>query len=185
MKKLLLSAVLAASFGAVALAPQTAKAVDGTITFGGAVTAKTCTVKLNAGTNGSGTVTLPSVSTSAFSGLGTTAGETQFTIGVSGCATGMNTVATYFEAGPTVNSNGRLVVTTGGATNLDLQLLYSDGSIVTAGSAAATSGAGLANISSTTNSATLTYFVRYYQNSATAPTAGSVASSVNYSMIYN
>lgn len=183
MKKLLLSAVLAASFGAMALAPQTAAAVDGTINFTGAITAKTCTVKLNAGANGSGSVTLPTVSTSAFSGSGTTAGQTQFTINLSSCSSAA-TAATYFEAGPTVNSStGRLLVATGGATGLDLQLLYSDGTIVNAGNPAVTTGAGLASIVS--NAATLTYFVRYYQNSATAPGAGAVSSSVNYSMIYN
>ncbi|MDE1894502.1 MAG: type 1 fimbrial protein [Pseudomonadota bacterium] len=182
MKKTLLSAVMIASFGMAALAPMSARATNGTITFNGAITSKTCTVVLNGGTSGTGTVTLPTVSTSAFGSLGSTAGQTPFTINLSACATGTTTAATYFEAGPTVNTAGRLI-SSGTATGVDLQLLNSDNSVITAGGAAPTSGVGVATISS--GAATLSYFVRYYQNSATLPGAGSVTSTVNYSMIYN
>lgn len=178
MKKLLLSAVLVATLGAA----TTASAADGTINFIGAITAKTCTVKLNNGTTGgNGSVTLPTVSTGAFSGLASTAGQTAFTINLSSCST-VATAATYFEPGATVNSAGRLNVTTGGATGVDLQLVLGDGATPVVVGASA-SGVGSATISS--GSAALTYFVRYYQNSATAPTAGAANSSVAYSMIYN
>ncbi|MBV8158513.1 MAG: type 1 fimbrial protein, partial [Dyella sp.] len=159
MNKLLLSAAMATVFGMAALAPTTASAYDGQISFTGNITAKTCTVKLNGGSSATGTVALPTVSTSAFSGVNSTAGQTAFSIAVSGCSTGMANVATYFEAGSTVNSAGRLI-TSGTATGLDLQLLYSDGSVVNAGqgnSSVATTTPGQATI--TSNAATLNYTV--------------------------
>ena len=182
MKKTLLSAALIAGFGIAAFAPLTAFAVDGTITFNGAITSKTCTVKLNGGASGTGTVTLPTVSTSAFGAVGATAGQTPFSINLSGCSAGTTSAATYFEAGPTVNAAGRLI-SSGTATGVDLQLVNSDNSTITAGAAAPTTGPGLATLAS--GAATLSYYVRYYQNSAAAPGAGSVTSTVNYSMIYN
>lgn len=185
MNKLLLSTAMAAVFAVAALAPNTSSATDGQINFTGNITAKTCSVKLNGGASATGTVTLPNVSTSAFSGANSTAGQTAFSINVTGCAAGMNNVATYFEAGSTVNSSGRLI-NGGTATGLDLQLLYSDGSVVNAGqgnSSVATAAPGQAAIAS--NAATLNYTVRYYQNSATLPGAGTVTSSVYYSMVYN
>jgi hypothetical protein len=67
MKKTIFSAVLAATFGFVALAPQYAAAADGTITFNGKVTDVTCTITGGGAATGTGdiTVQLPTVSASA------------------------------------------------------------------------------------------------------------------------
>ncbi len=183
MNKTLLSTAFVAGLAVVAIAPQAARATDGTINFTGAVTAKTCTVKVNGGSASPAAVTLPTVSTSSLNAVGATAGQTQFSINLSACSTA-TTAATYFEAGPTVNSNGRLNNTagTGAATGVDLQLVNSDNSLITVGSAAPTTGAGVATI--TGSAATLNYFARYYATTATVG-AGTVTSSVNFSMIYN
>lgn len=180
MKKTLLSAALMAGFGIAAFAPQAANATDGTINFTGAVTGSTCVVKIN-GAAGPATVTLPTVSTTALSAAGATAGQTAFAINLSGCAGSPTATkaSTFFENGPNVNAAGRLA-NTGTATGVDVQLVNSDNSVITAGSAAPTSGAGVATI--TASAATLNYYARYYATAAATP--GSVASSVQFSVIY-
>ncbi|SFK37656.1 fimbrial protein [Rhodanobacter glycinis] len=180
MNKLLLTSALVAAFGAAALAPQAANANDGTININGAVTGSTCTVKIN-GAAGPATITLPTVSTTALSAIGDTAGQTAFAINLSGCAGSPTATkaSTFFENGPNVNAAGRLV-NTGTATGVDVQLVNSDNSVITAGSAAPTTGAGVATI--TANAATLNYYARYYATGTVG--AGSVASSVQFSVIY-
>ncbi|CAM1000202.1 Fimbrial protein [Rhodanobacter sp. Root179] len=179
MNKTLLSSALVAVMAAVAFAPS-AQATDGTINFTGAVTGSTCTVQIN-GAAGPATVTLPTVSTTALSASGATAGQTAFKINLSGCAGSPTATkaSTFFENGPTVNAAGRLA-NTGTATGVDVQLVNSDNSVITAGSAAPTTGAGVATI--TANAATLNYYARYYATAAA--TAGTVASSVQFSVIY-
>lgn len=179
MNKTLLSAAMIAGFGIAAVAPQ-AHAADGTININGAVTGSTCVVKVN-GAVSPATITLPTVSTTALSAVGATAGQTAFSINLSGCAgTPTATAAsTYFENGPNVNAAGRLK-NTGTATNVDVQLVNSDNSVITAGSAAPSTGSGVSTISA--NAATLSYYARYYATAAA--TAGTVASSVQFSVIY-
>lgn len=177
MSKSILSAALVAGLGLVAFAPG-ALASDGTITINGQIAAATCTVAVT-GTSGS-TVTLPTVATSVLGAAGQTAGQTAFSIGLSGCSSGVTKAATYFEAGPTVNAAGRLN-NTGSAANVNVQLLNSDNSVITVGTAAPTTGAGTASVSS--GSATLNYFARYYATAASG--AGTVATTVQFSMVYN
>ena len=178
MNKTLLSAVLIAGFGIAASAPQAASATDGTINFTGAVTGSTCTVKINNAV-GPAAITLPTVSTTALSTIGATAGETAFSINLSACTGAATKVSTFFENGPNVNAAGRLV-NTGGATGVDVQLVNSDNSAITVGAAAPTSGVGVATIA--TNAANLSYFARYYATAAAG--AGSVTSTVQFSVIY-
>lgn len=182
MNKTLLSAALIAGFGVAALVPQTAKATDGTININGAVTGATCTVMVN-GAVSPATITLPTVSTTALSAAGVTAGQTAFAINLSGCSSAATAASTYFENGPNVNAAGRLKNTgtgAGAATNVDVQLINSDESVIAAGTAAPSSGPGSASI--TANAATLNYYARYYATAAATP--GSVTSSVQFSVIY-
>jgi major type 1 subunit fimbrin (pilin) len=174
MSKRLLSAALIAGLGIAG----SANAVDGTITINGAVTGSTCTVAVN-GTSAN-TVTMPTVSTSALNASGATAGQTPFSIALSSCSAGITKAATYFEAGPNVTAAGRLK-NTGGAGNVDVQLVYSDNTAVAVGQPAPTSGAGSVAVAS--GAATLNYYARYYATAAA--TAGSVTSTVQFSMIYN
>jgi major type 1 subunit fimbrin (pilin) len=185
MNKTLLSAALVAGLGMVALAPQAANATDGTININGKITAQSCTVQVN-GAVSPATITLPTVSTSALNGIGTTAGQTPFKINLSACAASpvITSAATYFEAGPGVNAAGRLANTepsATAATGVDVELVNNDNSVVNVGAAAPTSGAGVASISA--NAATLSYYARYYATAATVG-AGKVTTSVQFSMIY-
>ncbi|MBC2666812.1 type 1 fimbrial protein [Novosphingobium flavum] len=168
----------AAALLVFAYAPA-AYASDGTITFSGAVTASTCTVKLNGG-SASGTVTLPTVSTSALPSTGSTAGSTPFTLDISGCTfTGATAVTAYFEAGANVNGTTGRLTNTGGASNVELQLYLGSNyaSKVAAGQSNQNAATPL------TGNGQLRYGVEYYATGAA--TAGSVASTVTYSLIYS
>jgi major type 1 subunit fimbrin (pilin) len=184
MKKILLSAALAAVFGVVALAPQAATATDGTITFAGKISSSTCTIGSSGtpSTGGSFTVTLPTVSTGALgTSSGTVAGTTPFSINLSNCTSALNggSVKAYFEPGSTINTNGRLNTAVAG---VDLQVLNSGQTGINLSTQAGTTSATV-----TGGSATLAYYVQYYNNGANGTGAvgsGTVGSSVNYSIVY-
>lgn len=158
--------------------PIAAHASDGTINFSGAVTASTCTVKLNGGA-ATGTVTLPTVSTSALGSAGSTAGSTPFTLDISGCTfSGASAVTAYFEAGANVDPTTGRLNNTGGASNVQLQLYLGDAyaSKVAAGQSNQNAAAALSA------NGQLKYGVEYYATGTA--TAGTVTSSVTYSLVY-
>ncbi|SAL47548.1 fimbrial protein [Caballeronia cordobensis] len=179
MNKLVYAALAS---GAMILASGSAFASDGTITFNGALTAQTCTV------NGEGqgkdfTVTLPTVSTAKLAALGQTAGATKYSVVLSACSpvTSSSKASVFYEAGATVDpSDGRLIVASGGAANVKLQLNNWDGSQIKAGYSATMQNSQPADIS--TGTATLNYQVQYYATGAT--TAGAANSSIVYSINY-
>jgi major type 1 subunit fimbrin (pilin) len=187
MKKLLLSAALATVFGVAALAPQAASATDGTITFNGKISSATCSIGSSGtpATGGSFTVTLPTVATSALgSASGTVAGITPFAIKLTGCSNlTTGNIKTYFEPGSTINTAGRLSTATGAgqATGVDLALLNFDQSAINLNTPS--TNTSTAAVTSTSTSATLNYFVEYYNNGGTLA-AGAVSSTVNYSIVY-
>lgn len=160
--------------------PGAAYASDGTVSFTGAVTSSTCTVSLNGG-SASGTVTLPTVSSSALPAAGNTAGSTPFTLDVSACTfTGGNTTVTaYFEAGANVDPVTGRLNNAGTASNVQLQLFLGNNyaSKIAAGQATQSTAAALSA------SGQLRYGVEYYATAAAG--AGSVSSSVTYSLIYS
>ncbi|MBW4204106.1 type 1 fimbrial protein [Enterobacter cloacae subsp. cloacae] len=176
MNKSIISLVITALAG---LSAQ-AMANTGTITFTGELTANTCNVSVDGGA-ASSTVTLPTVAAGVLDASGKSAGDTAFTLALSGCTGTLQTASAFFEAGAGVNTDGRLV-NTGTAKNVDIQLL--DGSksngVINAGSAAQVASAGYVDVSG--GSATLPYTARYYATGATE--AGTVASSVTYNIQY-
>lgn len=180
MKKILL--VAAAAAGIAAASP--AFAVDGTINFSGSVTGTTC--RINGVTTGpaSISVTLPNVSTTSLSTVGATAGYTPFAISLSQCAA--NTKATtYFEQGGNIDSaTGNLKNTaSGGAANVQIQLLNGDNTAITLNGATTT----LQNSKQITTNAsgvgTLNYVAQYIAPTGSAG-AGTVTSSVTFTMQY-
>lgn len=182
MNKLLLTSALVASLGALAIMPSAhaATATDGTINISGQVVATTCTVAVNGG-SANGTVALKPAPTSALNAAAATYGDMPFTIGVTGCDSSLNgkTVTPYWS-GTNINSAGRLN-NTGLATKVDLQLLNSDDTT------AITLNGGEGNQGTTgvavaSGAATMTYYARYYATGTA--TAGTVSSSVNYTLIY-
>lgn len=182
MNKTLLSAALIAGFGVAALAPQVARASDGTITFNGAVTGTTCTINVGTTTGtASAAITLPTVSTTALTTAGSTAGATLFNIYLTGCTGTLTKVSTNFEAGANVNAAGRIINTGAAApsaTNVDLQLTDSASNPIVIGSGASPS----TYVAYTGGNATLPYYVRYYATGAAG--AGNVKGTVQYSIVY-
>lgn len=168
----------------LAAAPLAASAADGTITFNGEITDKTCTVSTPQGKDF--TVTLPTVGASALAASGQVAGRTPFSINLTQCDAG--SVATYFEPGATIDaSSGRLnnTATANAATQVQLQLLGSNNLALPV----AAGGAGQPQTNSqwvtvaADGSANLNYAVEYYAQGAVSP--GEVTSSVKYTIIYN
>ncbi|MGJ0193853.1 fimbrial protein [Pantoea sp. RRHST58] len=155
-----------------------AAASDGTISFSGQLESQTCTVKVNGGES-SATVTLPTVSSSLLKTASQTAGNTRFTINLSGCSTQTGDVYAYFEQGANVNANGRLN-NTGTATNVELQLLDSKNNELNVGSTDQTTSPLTTALAA--GAATLSYAAQYYATGTA--TAGTVLSSVTYSINY-
>jgi major type 1 subunit fimbrin (pilin) len=203
MNTLIKRAMVVAGITTAMALPLATQASDGTITFTGGVTANTCTVKVNGAGTGDGTVTLPTVSTSALTNAGqkTTAAGTFFYLQVSACSlvatdlvgnTAPTSVKVYFEAGPNVNplTGGLIntVVAASNGSNVEVNLYNA-------------SSAGQANIVTTQilpgtlpNSAHMIdlhaggseYFYAGYSTAGAgiAATAGLVSTSVTYSLIY-
>lgn len=174
MKKLTLSAlVLTALFGANAHA-------NNTITFLGEVSDQTCEVAIN-GATANPTVLLPTVSTADLAAAGSVAGETPFTLSVSGCtinATQALPIKTVF-VGNSVTAAGNLG-NAGTATKVSLQILDAvGGNAVDLTGVATVDGLNVAPGAST---ASHDFAVQYYSEGAA--TAGTVVSSVQYAISY-
>lgn len=170
--------LLALATAAAALSPMVASASDGTITFQGEVKAVTCAIATP-----SFTVTLPTVSTSTLAQANDTAGTTRFVIAITGCNGGLNNANAFFESGPNVDSTtGRLKNVTGSATNVDLQLLTAAGTAIDLSKAYGSQYTAQTNNIASTN-AVLEYAVRYFAKGVS--TAGTVNTTVTYSVVYN
>ncbi|WP_445116314.1 fimbrial protein [Acinetobacter sp. WZC-1] len=160
----------------------TAYAADGTITINGLVTDKTCDIVTPQGKDF--TVTLPTVSRQTLAQAGDVAGRTPFTINLANCSEGK--VATYFEPGATVDfATGRLNnQDTAGAQNVKVQLLGSNNQfipVLAAGASGAQTNSQWVSVADA-GSADMNYYAEYYATDAS--TAGQVATSVQYTIIY-
>jgi major type 1 subunit fimbrin (pilin) len=178
MKKLTIVASLIAVFGTVGMAQA---ASTGTITFNGELTANTCDVTID-GQQTDATVILPTVSTGTLDSANRTAGDTSFMMALENCADSTQTASAFFQAGPTVDANGRLK-NGGTASNVSLQLL--DGSsavqdVINIGSQEQVGRTVYKEIVG--GRVSLPYIVRYFAEDAT--TAGTVISNVVYSIQY-
>lgn len=172
MKKIILAT------SAIILGSAAAHAADGTVTITGKITDKTCSIDAKSKDL---TVALPTVSVTSLAASGQTAGRTPFTINLTGCSEGK--VATYFEPGDTVDfSSGRLN-TTGGATNVQVQLLGDNNQVIPVLAKTAGTQLNSQEVSvSAGGSAALNYYAEYYAKDKT--TAGDVKTSVKYTIVY-
>ncbi|GAB3785420.1 fimbrial protein [Dyella agri] len=188
MNNVILATGLAVIGAGLLAAPSVARAADGTITFNGDITGQTCDINGN-GTGGEDfTVNLPTVSASTLASSGAWAGRTPFNIGLSNCSPATGNVSTYFEPGTSVNqSTGQLIVDGGGtaATNVELALLNEDTSQIHVGeTTSGTDSSGTGSVALSSGAATLNYYVQYVATNGAA-TEGSVASRVDYTIVYN
>lgn len=172
----------------VLLAPLSASAADGTVTFNGKVTDKTCTISTPGGKDFS--VNLPTVSVRTVRDEDGS-GRTPFSINLTNCSPG--NVATYFEPGSGVEpGSGHLVNLSegspNGAGNVQLRLRGSNNEILRV----LASGANQAQKNSqwvtvaADGAANLNYYVEYIDaHSYDWVTPGEVTSNVKYTIIYN
>ena len=178
LKITLLAGALAAACGALTLAPA-ANAADGTITFNGKVIAPTCSVSNASGGNLS--VNLPTVLTTAFSGLGSTAGQTSFELSLTGCPTSPSGIQVAAEfSGSNINStDGNLNNTAAGGSNVEVQLTDGSGTAINL----STTPAPVTATVDGSGNATLDYKAQYYAAQASV-SGGAVQTSVEYTLTY-
>lgn len=179
LKSTLLATAVAAACAAMGLAP-TANAADGTITITGKVVAPTCSVSNASG--GIVTVNLPTVLTTAFSGsVGSTTGATPFSLVLTGCPTNPSgvTVAAQFSGANISGTDGNLVNTAAGGSNVEVQLTNSAGTAINLSSTPTPVSATI----DASGDATLSYKAQYYAAVA-AVSSGAVQTSVQYTLTY-
>ena len=165
---------------AASLSPLLASASDGTLTFAGNLQTETCTIT---GPKDF-TVTLPTVPVSSLVQVWDKAGDTPFSIAISGCTAGVTGANVYFEYGANVLSAHGTLKNNGTATNVELTLyaVASDEQIDLAPPSTFTQYTPLSNNVSS-NAARLNFAVAYLAKGTVTP--GTVQSSVTYSMVYN
>lgn len=185
MKKL--ASVLAVG---LALSSAAAMASDGSVNISGELTASTCTVSSNTGSNIINLI-LPKLSTTTLKTLGDVGGTSKFTIMLTNCTVGA-TVKPYFENSPNVATDGNLKNTYSGtgtaATNVEVRLLNGKGTPIDLNQPfttqdTGTNGTAGFTITTTNTGANFDYFAQYYALAQT--TAGMVQSSITYSIQYN
>jgi major type 1 subunit fimbrin (pilin) len=175
--------MIVAAMGAAASAAQ---ASDGTLTILGQLTATTCTVQGNNQANDF-TVTLPTLSNTVLPGSGSVAGSTGFTINLTQCTPKSGNVHTFWEYGANTLGDGNLK-NNGTAANVEVQLVDYNGSSPSAIDVSKADGAqdiagATPTVSISSGAADLQYAAQYIAPTAAAG-AGSVSTSVIYSIVY-
>ncbi|TFZ44670.1 type 1 fimbrial protein [Stenotrophomonas maltophilia] len=179
MKHTLFSFALVAS---TFLTSYAASASDGTITFNGSVTDTTC--KVNGGTAGDFTVTLPSIQATALPSAGSTAATTGFKITLSDCQGAATKVSTYFEDGGMVDvATGKLKLDAGGAGNVQIGLLKADG-VTPIKLGQGIVGQDVVPVEISNAGAVLSYFAQYARITGDVVTPGAANTRVVYSLNY-
>jgi major type 1 subunit fimbrin (pilin) len=150
---------------------------NGQMSFSGSVLAGTC--QINGGQNNVA-VQLPPVETRLLANPGQVAGNTRFALHLTNCTPGLTRVSTYFQPGPTVNPQGRLIVDPSGSQNVEVQLRNSANTPMNLAGAQGNQGSQIVGI--TNGQAVLNYSAEYYSLGNTTP--GLVNTRVQYTLIY-
>lgn len=153
---------------------------DNTINFQGKVSDQTCSVTVN-GNTAAPVVLMPTVSTSNLKESGATAGQTTFTMGLTGCtvnSSASTTVSTVF-VGNNVTSAGNLG-NTGTAKNVAVQILDTSGSAINLTNGYTAKGD--LTLPSGASESSADYTAQYYATGVA--TAGTVAASLQYAVTY-
>jgi major type 1 subunit fimbrin (pilin) len=159
---------------------STAALADNTIKFQGEVADQTCDISIN-GNASTPLILLPTVAANALDQTGATAGQTPFTISLSGCtpAASATAIKTIF-VGNNLTSTGNMG-NTGTATNVSLQLIDPATPATPLDLTGQVGAAGL-SLSANATTASHDFAVRYYAEDTA--TAGSVLGSVQYAVSY-
>lgn len=170
MNNRLLPITIAATIGVI----SNANAADGTISFTGAISDQTCIVE-SGSTNL--TVEMGTISDSAFSAAGDTAGASRFDISLESCPS-FTSVAARFDGVADSDNPDLLALTDTGsaATGVAIQISNTDGTAI-----------GIGNESTQfpidAGSATLNFIAKYQATAATV-TAGDANSTAQFTITY-
>ncbi len=181
-------ALVASGVAMLSAVPMVGLSSEGTITFTGAVTENSCTVRVNGAGSGDGAVALPVVDTTTLiraSAQKSSAAGTFFNISLSACALNRADVAgnlparvaVYFEAGPNVDAVTHALINAG-TSNVEVKLYEASGA--TRVGAQITPGAG----QPVAGTDTWYFYAGYSLAAAGEATAGTVTTSVTYSLVY-
>lgn len=170
--------------GLAFLVPLACHASDGTVQINGTITNETCSIAGSGGPGANVSVTLPKISTSTLNAANATAGNTQFSIALTGCQNvTAGTVSAYFEIDTTkVNlATGRLINSGTAGTNVEIELLNSG--FQTMNLAQNSGGQSSSSVTLSGGAGTLVYYARYH---AIAPVtlAGTVIASTTFTIVY-
>lgn len=167
-----------------------AAAYDGQVTFEGSITDVTCVVTGGQdggtlSTSGSFIVNLPAVSTTALAKSGQRAGDSKFSIYLSGAQCENDKIAnvSFEEAqsdidSATGNLSNLIAKASGGSENVQIKLLNKDKTDINLNSASNHQPVKIAS-----NTARFDYWAQYYATGQA--TAGKVRGLVTYSIVYN
>lgn len=167
----------------IALVSPGAATAANTITFSGEVTDQTCQVSVSGSADP--TIILDSVPVSGLASVGAVAGETPFTVSLSGCSEGVTEqhYTTVFQA-VTPTADGNLAnAASAGATGVAIQLLDGEGGMPVNLAGGAAVEAGDIVLPAGETEASYNYAVQYVSESAEV-TPGPVLASVIYSLRY-
>lgn len=153
----------------------------GVVTINGQLTANTCTVSGN-GQGNNFTVTLPTLAAAELSAAGSVAGATGFNIALSGCTPATGNVHTFWEYGSNTLADGNLL-NNGTAASVEVQLLDYNNGQKTIDVSKADGSQNSQSVAISSGSANLQYAAQYASPAGGAG-AGSVTTTVTYSMAY-
>ncbi|AHG18671.1 hypothetical protein Z042_02905 [Chania multitudinisentens RB-25] len=153
-------------------------AYDAQINITGELTESTCLIN-GANSPAIKDVTLPTLSKTALTGAGSWAGRVPVSFQLSGCDVSTTGATATFENGPNISADGNMknLAATNAATNVEVQLLNSEGTVLNLASDTVTTPIA-------DEAGTLQFFVQYFSKDGGA-TAGQVVSHVEFSMNYN
>lgn len=157
-------------------------ASSNTVQFKGEVSTQTCSVNIN-GNESNPVVLLPTVAAKKLETKGSTAGDTTFTINVTGCdvAASDTTIKTVLTGNnPTVNGN---LGNTGDATKVSIQLLDSDASTPLSFATGSTVTTKAMTLVKGMTSTSQNLIARYYAEDNNV-TAGAVSATAQFSITY-
>lgn len=121
-------------------------------------------------------VTLPTISTSALTGTGSTAGRTPFNVQLN-CPAGANLYITLATSHPQSGATGVIAPTSGDAGSVGVQLLKANGTTPV------TFGTAISEGTTTNGAMNLPFYAQYYQTGSSV-TAGNVSATATYTLTY-
>lgn len=157
-------------------------ASSNTVQFKGEVSTQTCTVNIN-GNEANPIVLLPTVAISKLASKGATAGDTTFSVNVTGCtAAASDTAIKTVLVGNNPTASGNLG-NAGDAAKVSIQLLDSDASTPLSFATGSTVTTSAMTLSKGANSTSQDLVARYYAED-TGVTAGSVIATAQFAISY-